>query len=100
MPAPGCTNTLADGDAGVGGAASGYWGNLLPAISYAVDHGAPGAPAAWGRLIGASNWVVLRSSGFGNTPIWGVVPRPRTDPIFADGFDPPAAIAKSRGEKQ
>lgn len=95
---PACTNTLPNGDGGVTGAASGYWGNLLPAIAYAVDHGAPGAAAAWARLTGATNWAQLRASGFGNTPIFGVTPRPRVDPIFADGFDPSAAVAMNRGE--
>jgi hypothetical protein len=52
-----------------------YWGNLLPAISYAVDHGAAGAAAAWARIQGASNWPALRDSGFDNAPIWGVLPR-------------------------
>src|SRR5262249_26509325 len=39
-------------------AATGYWGNLLPAIAYAVDHGATGASTAWNRLTAASNWSV------------------------------------------
>ncbi len=52
-----------------------YWGNLLPAIAYAVDHGAPGAAAAWARLQSASNWPALRDSGFDNAPIWGILPR-------------------------
>ena len=97
-PPPACTNTLANGDGGIAGAASGYWGNLLPAIAYAVDHGAPGAAASWARLTGATNWAQLRGSGFGHTPIWGVVPRPRADAIFADGFEPPAAVADEEGE--
>jgi hypothetical protein len=54
---------------------NGYWGNLMPAIAYAVDHGAPGASAAWARLTGASNWSVLASAGFDDIPIWGIVPR-------------------------
>jgi hypothetical protein len=57
-------------------ASTGYWGNLMPAIAYAVDHGAPGAAAAWARLTGASNWPVVESSGFDDIPIWGIVPRP------------------------
>jgi chitodextrinase len=55
-------------------AATGYWGNLLPAIAYAVDHGAPGAAAAWQRLTSSSNWSVIQNSGFSDTPTWGVVP--------------------------
>lgn len=57
------------------GAAGGYWGNLLPAIAYAVDHGASGAAAAWARLTGASNWSAVTGSGFDDIPLWGIVPR-------------------------
>jgi hypothetical protein len=52
-----------------------YWANLMPAIAYAVDHGAPGAAAAYARLTGATNWPTLRDSGWDNAPIWGVAPR-------------------------
>jgi hypothetical protein len=98
VPPAACTNTLANGDGGITGAATGYWGNLLPAIAYAVDHGAPGAAAAWARLTGATNWAQLRASGFGNTPIFGITPRPRADPIFADGFDASVVVAMNNGE--
>jgi hypothetical protein len=54
--------------------ATGYWGNLLPAIAYAVDHGASNAAAAWNRLRGASNFS-SSTSAFHNTPVWGVLPR-------------------------
>ena len=53
----------------------GYWGNLMPAIAYAVDHNAPGAAAAWARLTGATNWSVVGSSGFDDVPQWGIIPR-------------------------
>jgi hypothetical protein len=73
---PACTNTLQGTDAGVPSAAeTGYWGNLLPAIAYAVDHGATGASAAWARLTGADNWSIVENSGFDNIPIWGIIPR-------------------------
>lgn len=65
-----CGSTLADGNL-----PTGYWANLLPAIAYAVDHGATGASAAWARITSASNWPTLRDSGFDNAPIWGVLPR-------------------------
>lgn len=61
-------------------AATGYWGNLLPAIAYAVEDGAPGASAAWARLTGATNWSSVETSGFADTPIWGVWPRAIPDP--------------------
>lgn len=51
-----------------------YWGNLMPAISYAVDHAAPGAAAAWNRLSGASNFGQI-VNGFNDQPVWGVKPR-------------------------
>lgn len=73
--APACDNTLTGTSGGAPDIPNGYWGNLLPAISYAVDHGAPGAAAAWARLTGASNWAGLENSGFNNVPMWGVVPR-------------------------
>jgi hypothetical protein len=47
----------------------------MPAIAYAVDHGAPGAAAAFARLTGASNWNAIATSGFDDLPIWGIVPR-------------------------
>ncbi|MBA3846127.1 MAG: hypothetical protein H0X45_05725, partial [Planctomycetes bacterium] len=49
---------------------TGYWGNLLPAIAYAVDDGAPGAAAAWARLTASSNWSTFAGSGFADTPLW------------------------------
>jgi parallel beta-helix repeat protein len=56
-------------------ASTGYWGNLIPAIAYAVDHGATGASAAWLRLTGATNWSAVGGSGFDDIPTWGIVPR-------------------------
>lgn len=49
------------------------WGNLMPAIAYAVRHGVPGAAAAYQRLTGASNWAALRNA-FNDRPVWGVQP--------------------------
>lgn len=78
-PNTSCANTLT----GISGAApsaasTGYWGNLMPAIAYAVDHRAPGARDAWNRLTGATNWSTVANSGFDNTPIWGVIPSVNT----------------------
>jgi hypothetical protein len=71
-----CGTTLQGTSGGDPAAASiGYWGNLMPAIAYAVDHGATGAAAAWARLTGASNWNAVENSGFDDIPMWGIVPR-------------------------
>lgn len=56
--------------------ATSYWGNMQPAIAYAVEHAVPGAQAAYNRMSGASNWPQLLSS-FDNEPVWSV--RPRTN---------------------
>jgi hypothetical protein len=53
-----------------------YWGNLMPAISYAVDHSAPGASDAWTRITSASNFPT-QASGYDDKPVWGVKPRSR-----------------------
>lgn len=53
---------------------TGYWGNLHPALAYAVDHGATGASAAYARLIGASNYS-SSAAGFASDPVWSVKPR-------------------------
>jgi hypothetical protein len=53
---------------------TGYWGNLMPALSYAVDHGATGAAAAFARVSAASNFPTL-AAGFNDNPVWGVKPR-------------------------
>lgn len=53
--------------------ATSYWGNLQPALAYAVEHGAAGAADARRRMVTASNW-----QGFvddtKNFPVWGVRP--------------------------
>jgi hypothetical protein len=51
-----------------------YWGNLMPAISYAVDHQAPGAAEGWKRITQASNFPV-QEAGYDDDPVWGVEPR-------------------------
>jgi hypothetical protein len=79
-PNTSCGNTLGTNSntSPPANAASTYWGNLLPAISYMVDHGQTGAAASWARLTGATNWSVIQNAGFGDTPIWGIVPRSGT----------------------
>jgi len=49
------------------------WGNLMPAIAYAVRHNVPGAKAAYDRVRNASNWGSLRTA-FNNFPVWSVAP--------------------------
>jgi hypothetical protein len=70
-----CGTALEGDSSGIPALAFGYWGRLLPAITYAVEDGAPGAGAAWGRLTGASNWSTFMNSGFGDVAIWGILPR-------------------------
>ena len=53
-----------------------YWGNMMPALSYAVDHGALGAIEAWNRLNSASNFP-SQAAGYNDNPVWGVKPRTR-----------------------
>lgn len=73
-PNTSCGNTLEGGSGGSPTHMSGYWGNLMPAIAYAVDDGAPGAGDAWGRLTVATNWSTLINSA-ADLPTWAVVPR-------------------------
>jgi hypothetical protein len=71
-----CGNVLQGSSGGAPeSAATGYYGNLMPAIAYAVDHKAPGAAEAWARLTGATNYSVVKDSEFQNVAAWGVVPR-------------------------
>jgi hypothetical protein len=51
-----------------------YWGNLQPAIAYAVQHNVPGAQAAYARMTGASNWNQI-VAGWNSQPVWSVAPR-------------------------
>ena len=57
--------------------ATSYWGNLQPAIAYAVQHQVPGAVEAYRRMIGETNWNQL-VVGFSINPVWGV--RPLVEP--------------------
>jgi hypothetical protein len=69
------TSLLGGGGGQPANASTGYYGNLMPAIAYAVDHGATDAAAAWARLTGTSNWSIVENSGFDDIPMWGIVPR-------------------------
>lgn len=61
------------------------WGTMLPAIAYSVEHGVPGASAAYTRLTSASNWN-LQESSFVNYPVYGIQPASDTyvapDPVI------------------
>ncbi len=52
---------------------SSYWGNLQPAIAYAVTNNVPGALTAYNRMTGASNWAQFVAS-VNNSPEWSVIP--------------------------
>jgi hypothetical protein len=54
--------------------ATSYWGNLQPALAYAVDHGVAGAAAAYGRMLSAPNWASFTDS-LNTAAVWGVRPR-------------------------
>lgn len=56
--------------------ATGYVSNYMPALSYAVDHGAAGSAAAWSLLSSASNFASNLST-YNDDPVWGVKPRTR-----------------------
>lgn len=53
--------------------ASSYWGNLQPALAYAVAHGVPGAAAAYARMTGDPGWPQFLAYGNGE-PVWTVRP--------------------------
>lgn len=58
-------------DAGFWGRA--MWGNLQPALAYAVRHAVPGAVEGYTRMVSASNWGAL-VDGFNQRPVWSVAP--------------------------
>lgn len=92
--------TLGHAPDGVGGdlrggnfpEASSYWGNMQPAIAYAVEHRVPGAAEAYARMTSAPNFNQLQA-GFAATPVWAVVvgasaplkptPPPAPPPVIA-----------------
>jgi hypothetical protein len=59
------------------------WGNLMPAIAYAVRHEVAGAREAYARLTGSSNFAALRNA-FNLRPVWAVQPA---------GYVPPPPVA-------
>lgn len=68
-------NTLQGGYIDGDGLATSYWGNLQPAIAYAVEQGAAGALDAYNRMVSASNWASAATYFNTQTPVWSVRPR-------------------------
>lgn len=60
-----------DGD----GLSTSYWGNLQPALAYAVEQQAAGAFDAYNRMVGSSNWQSAATYFDTDTPVWSVRPR-------------------------
>jgi hypothetical protein len=54
--------------------ANSMWGNLQPAISYAVRFGVPGAVEAYDRMTSASNWSDVAKAFNDPYPVWSVRP--------------------------
>jgi hypothetical protein len=61
---------------------TGYFANLYPALAAAVDHGKPGAAAAFGRLIGADNFTDVSTADYAGDPMWGIMPRSYSQPAL------------------
>jgi hypothetical protein len=72
---------------------AGFWANMLPALSYAVEHKVAGAYAAYLGLTGATAWTTL-SAGFDGSPVWGV--KPPTEPTMPSWL-PAAGTFKNVG---
>ncbi len=70
-----CGSVLTGGYIGGPAVVESYWGNFLPALSYAVEDGAPGAVDSLARLTSADNWEAFEEGGWENKPQWGIMPR-------------------------
>jgi hypothetical protein len=66
------TGLLRGSGSGAPTSSTGYWANLLPAITGARLIGAPGAEQAWKRLSGAKNFDLI-TKGFPTAPVWAVI---------------------------
>lgn len=75
------TTSLQGASGAVPSLPDGYWGNFLPAISYAATHGVPGAYGGYSRMSGAANWSTFENSGFDEKPQWGILPRSHTSAL-------------------
>jgi hypothetical protein len=79
VPNPGVTGSLQGGNYPE---VTSYWGNLQPAIAYAVEFEVPGAREAYSRMINASNWATF-ATGLNATPVWSVAP---SRPVWRQGM--------------
>lgn len=74
-PATSCPNTLQ----GPIDNTTGQWATPEPGLAYAVDHGAPGAAAAYARFLGATNYAEFRNpiggDSYAISPVFGLNPR-------------------------
>lgn len=52
---------------------TGLWGDIQPALAYAVSNGVAGAQAGWDRMVGAPNYGSFLSDA-ANHPVWAVEP--------------------------
>lgn len=68
-------NTLLGSYIDDNGLGTSYWGNLQPALAYAVEHGASGAIEAYNRMLSADNWQAAAAYFNTGTPVWSVRPR-------------------------
>jgi hypothetical protein len=53
---------------------TGNWGHVITALSYAKDHGMPGAAEGYARVTGASNWAT-NAAKYHDWPQYGVLSR-------------------------
>lgn len=67
------TEGVLGGEYTIDGWMQSLWGNLHPAIAYAVRHGVPGAQTGYDRMRAASNYATA-ASYFNANPVWAVQP--------------------------
>lgn len=75
---------------------SAMWGNLMPAIAYAVQHGVPGAADGYNRVVNASNFSALTTT-FNSRPVWSVKPARYVAPVAP--IVPVAPVAPAEPEQ-
>lgn len=76
-------NTLLGDSGGSPTQPDSYYGNLMPALAVAADHGKTGALAGWTRITGATNFDAINATAnMADTPQWGIVPRAYSQPAL------------------